>query len=226
MTYPDQIAFVVNGDSRIRSALRELLSAHGIQAITFESAADYLAYPKASAPACLLLDVELPDCSGLDLQLELAGDCLPVVFVTRQADVAFSVRAIKEGAVDFLTIPFKPEQLLVAVRAAITRDSSTRAERSRISELRRRLARLTARERQVMALVVSGMLNKQVASDLGISEITVQVHRRRVMQKMEAASFAELVRDAETLRIPRNPERPIGRSRYFGAALGTPRMAV
>jgi FixJ family two-component response regulator len=202
MIVPDHIVYILNGDARVRAALEALLANNGLRAVAFRSAAEYIAYPKPDLAACLILDVELPDMCGLDLQQKIAHVCAPVLFVTRQADVAFSVRAIKAGAVDFLTVPFRQEQLLHAVRSAIERDSNIRAERKRVNELGQRLGRLTRRERQVLAMVVSGMLNKQVASDLGISEITVQIHRSRVMQKMGANSFADLVRIAETLRIP------------------------
>lgn len=197
-----QNVFIVSGDVRVRSDLRHILSVHGLNAIEFETGAAYRASPRTDASACLILDVVLADISGLGLQEELAGKCPPVLFVSRHADIALSVRAMKAGALDFLTIPFSPELLLAAVQAAIEVDTRTRAQREREKELRERHERLTPRERQVMRLVVSGLLNKQVAFELGISEVTVEIHRSRVMQKMGAASFADLVRMAEILRIP------------------------
>ncbi|MEJ1963126.1 MAG: LuxR C-terminal-related transcriptional regulator [Gammaproteobacteria bacterium] len=202
MIHPRQIVFIVSGDGCVRSELRHVLAAHGLHAIEFETAAGYRAGSRPEAPACLILDVDLPDMCGLDLQQSLAGACPPVLFVTRKADIALSVRAIKAGALDFLTIPLRPELLLRAVQAAIDLDASTRGQRERVKDLCERLGRLTPRERQVLPLVVSGMLNKQVASQLGISDVTVQIHRSRVMHKMGADSFADLVRIAEILRVP------------------------
>jgi FixJ family two-component response regulator len=193
--------FIVSGDVRVRSDIRHALAAHGLDAVEFETGAAYRAGPRPEVPACLILDVILPDMCGLGLQQALAGKCPPVLFVSRHADIALSVRAMKAGALDFLTIPFSPDLLLSAVHAAIEVDATTRTQRERMEELRDRHERLTRRERQVMCLVVSGLLNKQVASELGISEVTVEIHRSRVMQKMGAASFAGLVRMAECLRI-------------------------
>ncbi len=196
--------FIVSGDIRVRSDIRHALATHGLDTVEFETGAAYRAGPKPDVPACLILDLVLSDMSGLGLQQELAGQCPPVLFVSRHADIALSVRAMKAGALDFLTVPFSPELLLSAVHAAIEVDAATRAQRERVDELRERHERLTRRERQVMSLVVSGLLNKQVASELGISEVTVEIHRSRVMQKMGAASFAGLVRMAESLRIARD----------------------
>ncbi|HEY6642663.1 response regulator transcription factor [Povalibacter sp.] len=235
MNQAEQIVFVVHGDTQVRASLSELLAANGLRAITFRCAADYIAYPKPDPPACLILDVELPDANGLDLQREVACDHPAVIFVTSSVNVAYSVRAIKAGAVDFLTIPFDPQEVVCSVRVAIARHSSLREERRRMDELRQRLARLTAREREVMSLVVSGMINKQVARELNLREITVQVHRARVMEKMQASSFAELVRLAEMLRIPlrtavrvrgrlpmtRNPTASV--MAYDGRAVSMPR---
>jgi len=193
--------FIVSGEVRVRSDIRHALAAHGLNTVEFETGAAYRAGPRADVPACLILDVILPDMCGLGLQQELAGKCPPVLFVSRQADIALSVRAMKAGAFDFLAIPFSPDLLSSAVHAAIEVDASTRAQRERMEELRERYERLTPRERQVMCRVVSGLLNKQVACELGISEVTVEIHRSRVMQKMGATSFAGLVRMAECLRI-------------------------
>jgi len=207
LIHPRQLVFIVSGDNCIRSELQRVLSMHGLHAVAFETAAGYVACVKPDAPACLILDLALPDMSGLDLQEQLAETCPPVIFVTRRAEIAHSVRAIKAGALDFLTLPFDPKLLLDSVRSAITLDANTRANRERVTGMRDRLERVSPRERQVLQLVVSGLLNKQVAAQLGISEITVQIHRRRVMRKMAASSFADLVRIAGLLQIPVD-ERP------------------
>ena len=214
--------FVVSGDIRVRCDIRQTLTAHGLNTLEFETGAAYRAGPRPDAPACLILDVVLPDMCGLGLQQELAGKCPPVLFVSRHPDIALSVRAMKAGALDFLTIPFIPDLLASAVQAAIELDATTRAHRERMAELRERHDRLTPRERQVMRLVVSGLLNKQVACELGISEVTVEIHRSRVMQKMGAASFAGLVRMAESLPNPGPAGDTDEQSRYHqgGSRLG------
>ena len=202
-TTDDQVVFIVDDDERIREALCELLASHGMRALAFASAGAYVAFSKPDVTACLLLDVELPDINGLELQGQIAGDNHPpIVFITGHGDIPSSVRAIKRGAVDFLTKPFSDADLMAAVRSALARDSETRAERAELANLRQRFLGLTPREREVMPLVVSGLLNKQAAAELGISEVTLQIHRRNVMQKMAATSLAELVRFAEKLRIP------------------------
>lgn len=199
----EEIVFLVDDDARVREAVGELLASLGWRAETFAAAADYLAYPKPDLPACLILDVELPDINGLQFQKQLSQeDHPPIVFVTGHGDIPSSVRAIQGGAVDFLTKPVGEHELVAAVRAAIDRDRSQRAARAEQAELRRRLAALTPREREVLPLVVSGLLNKQAAAELGISEITLQIHRSKIMQKMHAASLADLVRIAEKLSIP------------------------
>ncbi len=204
-----QAVFVVSGDESVRSALEQVLSAHGVHAVAFESAAAYLEYAKPDLPGCLILDVVLPDMCGLELQQRAAAACSTVLFVTRRAEIADSVCAMKAGALDFLTLPLKPHALLLAVGAALDLDKVARAERERATELRRRLALLSPREREVLPFVVGGILNKQSAAELGIAEVTIQVHRRRIMQKMRAASFADLVRIAYFLGIPAIvPSRP------------------
>lgn len=203
MSAAGSLVFIVDDDVRVREALCELLESHGMRAIAFQSAGAYFEARKPDLPACLVLDVELPDINGLDLQTQIAGDNHPpIVFITGHGDIPSSVRAIKRGAVDFLTKPFSDADLMAAVRSAISRDCETRAERAELSTLRQRYLGLTPREREVMPLVVSGLLNKQAAAELGISEVTLQIHRRNVMQKMAATSLAELVRFAERLRIP------------------------
>jgi FixJ family two-component response regulator len=199
----DPIVFIVDDDRRICEALSVLLSTYDLSVVTFGSAAEYIAYPKPDVPACLILDVELPDINGLDLQSQTAqGNHPQIVFITGHGDIPTSVRAIKAGAVDFLTKPFREADLMRAIRAAIAQDRDARRKRAESAELRQRLSSLTPREREVFPLIVSGLLNKQAAAELGISEITIQIHRGKIMKKMGAGSLAELVRMAGTLEIP------------------------
>jgi len=198
----DHIVFVVDDDRGIRDAVADLLSTFDLHVVAFGSAAEYLAYPKPDVPACLVLDVELPDANGLDLQSQTGQPHPQIVFITGHGDIPKSVRAMKAGAVDFLTKPLNEADLIRAIRAAITQDRIARRERTDLVELRRRLSSLTPREREVLPLVVSGLLNKQAAAELGISEITIQIHRGKIMKKMEAASLADLVRMAGRLEIP------------------------
>lgn len=211
MTTDDPVVFIVDDDQRIREALGELLETHAMRAIAFGSAGDYVYAEKPDLPACLILDVELPDINGLELQRQIAdGDHPPIVFITGYGDIPSSVRAIKHGAVDFLTKPFSDADLMTAVYTAISVDRRNRSERAELGMLRQRYLELTPRERDVLPLVVSGLLNKQAASQLGISEVTLQIHRRNVMQKMAAASLADLVRIAERLGIPITHSRRAG----------------
>jgi len=211
MKAEDFIVFVVDDDPRMREALSELLESVGWRAIAFGSAGEYLSHQRPNLAACLILDVELPDINGLDVQKQIAhGDHPPIVFLTGHGDIPSSVRAIKHGAVDFLTKPFTEEALLNAIRSAVERDWLARRERAELSIRRQRLASLTPREREVLPLVVSGLLNKQAAAELGISEVTLQIHRRKIMQKMEADSLADLVRIAEKLEIPITHSRRAG----------------
>ena len=199
----DPIVFIVDDDDRMREALSELLASHGMRSEAFGSAGDYIGAAKPESPACLILDVELPDINGLELQRQIAtGDHPPIIFITGHGDIPSSVQAIKHGAVDFLTKPFSDATLLAAIDAAIALDRGWRSERAELGALRQRYRELTPREREVLPLVVSGLLNKQAAAQLGISEVTLQIHRRNVMQKMAAASLADLVRIAERLEIP------------------------
>jgi FixJ family two-component response regulator len=197
------VVFIVDDDRRIREALSDLLSSFDLQAVAFGSAAEYIAYPKPDVPACLVLDVELPDINGLDLQSQIAqGDHPHIVFITGHGDIPSSVRAIKTGAVDFLTKPLKQADLMRAINAALAQNRDARRKRAELADLQQRLSRLTPREREVLPLVASGLLNKQAAAELGISGITLQIHRGKIMKKMEAASLAELVRMAGALEIP------------------------
>lgn len=198
-----EVVYIVDDDARIREALTELLETLGVRAFAYGSAGEYVQAEKPDLPATLILDVELPDINGLDLQNQIAGgNHPPIVFVTGHGDIPSSVRAIKHGAVDFLTKPFSDVDLMKAVNAGLAQDRQLRAERAELGALRERYAALTPRERDVLPLVVSGFLNKQAAAELSISEVTLQVHRRNVMHKMSAASLADLVRMAEKLGIP------------------------
>lgn len=203
MTSNDKIAFIVDDDAPIREALTELLDSHGIRSMPFASAAEYVRADKPDLPACLILDLELPGITGLELQRQLGeGEHPPIVFITGHGDIPSSVRAIKGGAVDFLTKPFSDADLMRAIDQAIALDRARRTEQTELLALRRRYDELTPRERDVLPLVVSGLLNKQAAAELGISEVTLQIHRRNVMHKMAAASLADLVRIAERLQVP------------------------
>lgn len=211
MNQREEIVFVVDDDARVREAIGELLESLGWQAETFAAAADYVAYAKPDLPACLILDVELPDINGLDLQRQMAeGDHPPIVFITGHGDIPSTVRAIKDGAVDFLTKPFSDADLMAAIQTAIAQDRERRSKRAELGILKQRYLDLTSRERDVLPLVVSGLLNKQAAAELGISEVTLQIHRRNIMQKMDAASLADLVRIAEKLQIPVTHSRRSG----------------
>jgi FixJ family two-component response regulator len=203
MTTDDHIVFIVDDDVRVREALRDLLESHGMHAVAYYSAGEYVRAEKPDCPATLILDVELPDINGLDLQKQFADeDHPPIVFITGHGDIPSSVSAIKRGAVDFLTKPFNDDDLMNAVRSGLIQDRKARLEHAQMAALKKRYATLTPRERDVFPLVVSGLLNKQAAARLGISEVTLQLHRRNVMQKMAASSLADLVRIAERLRIP------------------------
>ena len=194
--------FVVDDDRRICEALTELLSTFDLHVVTFGSAAEYLAYPKPDVPACLVLDVHLPDINGLDLLHQAEQRPHPhIVFITGHGDIPTSVRAMKAGAVDFLTKPLKEADLIRAIQAAIAQDRIARRQRAELAELRRRLTSLTPREREVLPLIVSGLLNKQAAAELGISEITVKAHRGQVMRKMKAESLPALVTMAWRLGV-------------------------
>jgi FixJ family two-component response regulator len=203
MPHPIPIVFVVDDDVSVRESLELLIQSAGWRPQTFASAQEFLARPRLLAPSCLVLDVSLPDLNGLDLQQRIAPDRIdmPIIFITGYGDVPMTVRAMKAGAVEFLTKPFGEEVLLSAIRSALERSHTALGDEAELRVLRERYAELSPREREVMALVVSGLLNKQVGGELGISEITVKAHRGKVMRKMKADSLADLVNMAARLRL-------------------------
>jgi FixJ family two-component response regulator len=198
----DPMVFVVDDDYRMQEALSSLIAAMGFRVAAFGSASEFLEAEKPDSPACLILDLELPDINGLELQQQLADrEAPPVIFVTGHGDIPSSVRAMKAGAIEFLTKPFDEQELQSAIEKAIATDRSTRQNRSELTGLKSRYDLLTPREQEILPFVVAGFLNKQTAADLGTSEITIRVHRGQIMRKMGARSLAELVRMADKLGV-------------------------
>ena len=206
----EAIVFIVDDDASVREALNNLFRSVGLQVATFGSAHEFLQSKLPNAPSCLILDIRLPRLSGLDFQAELAkADIrIPIIFMTGHGDIPMTVRAMKAGAVDFLTKPFRDQDMLDAVTAAIERDRNSRAEAKALSDMQALFATLTPRERQVMNLVTAGLMNKQIAAEIGLAEITVKIHRGHIMRKMGAKSLPDLVRMAELLGIGPPSGRP------------------
>jgi FixJ family two-component response regulator len=194
--------FIVDDDRGVRQAIQDLVESVGLRAEAFATAQEFLNRKWSGDPSCLVLDVRLPQMSGLDFQRKLAdlGQPIPIIFITAHGDIAMSVKALKSGAVEFLTKPFRDQDLLDAIQQALQRDRAARDQQDEVSELHKRYLALTTREREVMGLVVTGMLNKQIASEIGASESTVKIHRGNVMQKMQAGSLVELVRFFDKLK--------------------------
>ena len=218
MSQATPIVFIVDDDISVRESLEALISLAGWQPVTFASAEAFLAHPRVLAPSCLILDVSLPDLNGLELQKRIAPDRIdmPIIFITGHGDVPTTVKAMKAGAAEFLTKPFADDVLLSAIRHAIGRSESALTHEAEIQALRDRYASLSHREREVMALVVSGRLNKQVGGELGISVITVKAHRGKLMRKMNAHSLADLIKMALSLRVSA-PAGPEGRRSQYAA---------
>ena len=199
----EQIVYIIDDDEDVREGVRALLQSVGLEVVALSSTMEFLAHKRSEGPSCLVLDVRLPGMSGLDFQTELAKaqNDIPIIFITGHGDIPMTVKAMKAGAVEFLAKPFRDQDLLDAVRVALERDRARREHQLQTQSLRSRYDSLSDRERQVMRLVCAGLMNKQVAAEIGVSEVTVKVHRHNIMKKLDAKSFADLVRMADALRI-------------------------
>ena len=204
----NEVIYLVDDDERVHEGLAELLASHGMAVVSFSSAAEYLKHTRVDSAACLILDLKMPQMGGLDLQRQLSGEVgPPIIFMSGEGDIPSTVRAMKGGAIEFLTKPLDEDALLTAIRTAFAQDRKLRQRHAHLAQLRERLASLTPREREVLPLVVGGLLNKQAAAVLGISIVTLQVHRGQIMRKMAARSLAELVRMASKLGIRQSVSR-------------------
>ena len=201
----EQIVYVVDDDVDVREGVSALLQSVGLKVVALSSTVEFLTHKRSEEPSCLILDVRLPGLSGLDFQAELAKaqNEIPIIFITGHGDIPMSVKAMKAGAIEFLTKPFREQDILDAVRVALERDRARHELQIQTQSLRSRYAALSDREQQVMRLVCAGLMNKQVAAEIGVSEVTVKVHRHNLMKKLDARSFADLVRMADAMRIPR-----------------------
>jgi FixJ family two-component response regulator len=227
MNDADEIVYLVDDEASVREAIADLLETEQVTVLSFESAPMFLRHRRADAAGCLLLDLQLPVMSGLELQERLAPtSSLPIVFISGRGDVPSTVRAMKRGAIEFLTKPIDSDALIASVRAAFARDRENRRRASELADAQHRLSLLSPREREALPLIAAGFRNKQSAAMLGITQVTLQIHRRHIMRKMAATCFADLVRMCGTLGIPENPPRPASRDQRRDASIASNSCAL